>query len=139
MRANKIIVRVHDKLQIYSATLNIDAKFSGLKYFLHHWYYTTTFIFVTWIFIFNFILLLNSFYDFKSLINKFQDCCTQNKSKLFITFCLKVFWKFIIFLFCRSRGYIWGRLSRVDSLSKWIGSSTRFRWWYDHTELESSI
>jgi hypothetical protein len=102
MRANKIIVRVHDKLQIYSATLNIDAKFSGLKYFLHHWYYTTTFIFVTWIFIFNFILLLNSFYDFKSLINKFQDCCTQNKSKLFITFnillksFLKIYYFFIL-------------------------------------------
>lgn len=31
MRANKFIIRVHEKLQLYSVQLVIEAKFTGLK------------------------------------------------------------------------------------------------------------
>lgn len=67
MPANKIAIRLSEKLQYYSAVLNIDAKFYGLKYYLNKWYYTCSLIICLGLTFITFFILLSSCFDLKSV------------------------------------------------------------------------
>lgn len=75
MPANKIIVKIHGNVQYYSAKLNIEAKFSGLKYYIHSWFYISSLLITAWLSIIIYLLVLTSFYDLRSLF-------FSNKSKM---------------------------------------------------------
>lgn len=68
MPANKLFLRIHDKLQYYSVNLVVEAKFSGLKYCLHRWFYTTSFILCSCLTTLVYLAFLTSFYDLKSML-----------------------------------------------------------------------
>lgn len=68
MPANKIVIRVSDKLQYYTAVLSIEAKFSGLKFYLNRWYYTLSFFICFGLTFITFIILLSSCFDLKSML-----------------------------------------------------------------------
>ncbi|CAF0795164.1 unnamed protein product [Brachionus calyciflorus] len=68
MPAYKIIIKIHGKVQYYSALLNIEAKFTGLKYYIHTWFYLSFFLITSWLTMIVFLILVTSFYDVKSLI-----------------------------------------------------------------------
>lgn len=68
MPANKIVIRLSEKLQYYSAVLNIEAKFYGLKYYLNKWYYTCSFLICLGLTFITFVVLLSSCFDLKSIL-----------------------------------------------------------------------
>lgn len=63
-----MIVKINGHVQYYSAKLNIEAKFSGLKYYIHSWFYISSLIITAWLTIIIYLIILTSFYDLKSLI-----------------------------------------------------------------------
>ena len=66
--ASKFIISIHEKIQFYSVKLIVEANFTGLKYFLYHWYYTTSFVLCLGIVAVIFLLFLTTFFDLKSFL-----------------------------------------------------------------------
>lgn len=66
--ANRIIIKMKDKLQFYSANLVIQSKFTGLRYYMYHWSYTTGFVLTSLLCFLIFLMLITYFYDLRSFI-----------------------------------------------------------------------
>lgn len=45
-------------LQFYAATLQIDARFKGLQYFMYYWFFTSSTVAITFLFVFNIVVWL---------------------------------------------------------------------------------
>lgn len=94
MPAYKMVVKIHGKIQYYTALLNVEAKFTGLKYYIHAWFYSSFFIITAWLTLIIFLIIITSFYDLKSLIfvnndnydKKHEESTSSNKEFQELTF-----------------------------------------------------
>ncbi len=93
--ASKVILKIHDKLQFYKASIDLEAKFVGLRfvvirrncafffyfsfflwtrYIMYNWYYITSLTVCTSLIVFTFFILCSKSYDIKAII---LDCLVK--------------------------------------------------------------
>jgi hypothetical protein len=66
--ARKFVINIHQRIQFYSVKFIVEANFSGLKFFLYHWYYSATVLLCFLIMSVIFAIFLTTFYDVKSFL-----------------------------------------------------------------------
>lgn len=80
--ARKFVISIHQRIQFYSVKFIVEANFSGLKFFLYHWYYSTTVLLCFLIMLVIFCIFLTTFYDVKSFLFHSKEEKVLNENQL---------------------------------------------------------